>query len=101
MSREDEIKADVAKAERKQEEALKAGDRALALEIEKKLVLLQEDLKNERQRLENERQHQRQLELISAAVPSVVASLSGRNKIMNRCLFVMILHVSFFIKYAC
>jgi phage shock protein A len=87
MSREDEIKADIAKAEHKQEEALKAGDRALAMQIQQQILVLLEDLKNERQRLENERQHQRQLELASASMPSVVASssqaLSGRNSILN------------------
>jgi hypothetical protein len=50
MSREEKIEADIAKAERKQEEALKASDRALALEIEKRILVLQEELNNERQR---------------------------------------------------
>jgi hypothetical protein len=60
MSREDEIKADIAEAEAEQKEALEAGDHALALEIQKTVLVLLEDL-------ENERQHQRQLELAAAA----------------------------------
>jgi hypothetical protein len=60
MSREDEIKADIAEAEAEQKEALKAGDRALAMQIQQRVLVLSEDL-------ENERQHQRQLELAADA----------------------------------
>jgi molecular chaperone GrpE (heat shock protein) len=71
LSEKEKIEAGIAKAERRQEEALLAGDRALAGDIQKQLLVLQEDLKNERKRLENERQRlenerRRQHELVAA-----------------------------------
>jgi hypothetical protein len=55
MSRNGTIEADIADAKAEKKEALKAGHEALAVEIEKRLLVLQEDLRNERQRLNNER----------------------------------------------
>jgi molecular chaperone GrpE (heat shock protein) len=49
------IEADIAEAKANKKDALKAGREALAGDIEKRLLALQEDLKNERQRLNYER----------------------------------------------
>jgi hypothetical protein len=62
MSSEKKIDADIAGANREQEEALKAGREALAENIQKQRLVLQEDLKNERQRLN----YLHDLELIKA-----------------------------------
>jgi hypothetical protein len=50
LSEEEKIEAEIAKEERRQEEALLAGDPSLAGKIEDRPLVLQEDLKNERQR---------------------------------------------------
>jgi molecular chaperone GrpE (heat shock protein) len=65
-SEKDKIEAAIAEAQAEKIVALKAGDRALAADIQKQIVVLQEDLKNERQRLENERQRQHELAMATA-----------------------------------
>jgi hypothetical protein len=67
MSREKEkIEADILKAERRQEEALKAGREALAVDIQKQILVLQGHLENERERINSPEQHLRSLEIVKA-----------------------------------
>jgi hypothetical protein len=85
MSSETEkIEAHILRVERRLEEALKANLPSLAVEIQKQILILQEDLENERQRPEKKRRHERQLELSPAVVPPVApsqaSSRSGRKE---------------------
>lgn len=68
-SREEKIEAAIAKAEADRDVAFKA-DRALASEIQRQIVVLQEDLRNERQR-----QHELQLATYTSAAESAVAAI--------------------------
>ncbi len=98
MSREENIEADKAKAERKQEEALKAGDRALAGKIQKRLLVIQEDLKNERQRLN----YERDLELAKARhqgysvfIPYITTAGKGVALIVVVYVWILLFYVRF------
>jgi hypothetical protein len=86
MLKEDKIEADINEAKRRKEEALKAGCDALAGDIQKQLLVLQEDLKNERQRLENEQQ--RQLEAAAGiaqrgSFSSTLSIIRSRHRILG------------------